>query len=84
MLKNCQSHQGATQKYWKIKNNIKKLKEEGEEEDQVLIYQDFSDDEGKLDQMLEDDQDDEEGEDSQEEDSDYDEEIEMIDIKPKR
>jgi hypothetical protein len=55
MLKNCQQSQGTTQKYWKIKSNIKKMKEESGdnnddmEEDQVLVYQDFSDDEGKLD-----------------------------------
>jgi hypothetical protein len=28
MLKNCQQSQGVTQKYWKIKSNIKKMREE--------------------------------------------------------
>lgn len=47
MLKNCYQVQDASQKYWKIKSNIKKLKgEDGEEE--ALIYRDVSDDEGNI------------------------------------
>jgi hypothetical protein len=47
MLKNCYQVQDASQKYWKIKSNIKKIKGD-DDEDEALIYRDVSDDEGNI------------------------------------
>ena len=79
MLKQCTVQSSPTDKYKKIKSNLKKQRKE-EDEEQILVYKDQSDDEGDLDQimdaedMMEDDYDDEQGEDS------FDEEIEAVDI----
>ena len=84
MLKNTYQIQEHNQKYWKIKNNIKKQNKKGQqadEEDQMLTYQDASDDEDALNEMMGngDGKDDEYGLESGEDD--YDEEIEQIHIK---
>ena len=76
MLKNCYQVQDASQKYWKIKSNIKKLKD-GDDEDEALIYQDQSDDEGDLGQIIDENMD-------ESEEDEYDEEFEQIDIKKQK
>ena len=48
MLKTCYEVQDASQKYWKIKSNIKK----GEDQEEALVYNDASDDEDQLDQIM--------------------------------
>lgn len=54
MLKNTYSLQDPCQKFQKIKNNLKKLKNSDEPEN-LLIYQDESDNEEELNKMLEND-----------------------------
>jgi len=74
MLKTTYSLQDPSQKYQKIKNNIKKLNGEDEA---MLVYQDQSDDDKQLDQAM-DSHDDESNE------SEADEEITEMDILNKR
>jgi hypothetical protein len=78
MLKNCYQVQDASQKYWKIKSNIKKIKGE-DDEDEALVYRDVSDDEGNIEQII-----DENMDESAEDEDDYDEEIEAIPIKKQK
>jgi len=53
MLKTTYSMQDPTQKYMKIKNNLKKINNENEAEE-MLIYQDQSEDEDQFDSQMND------------------------------
>jgi len=51
MLKTTYAMQDPSQKYMKIKQNIKKLNHEGDE-DNMLVYMDQSEDEDELDEAM--------------------------------